>query len=96
LAVEEAGMNSRRDECREEGSNAVSDTTRPSKQTREAEAHEARAPHEADRPATPEEEELADEMANDPESIRAQGEVGEHLREMAERGAAAEGEGRIP
>lgn len=74
----------------------MSETVRPSSQTREAEAHEAQAPHQADRPATPEEEELAEEMANDPDSIRAQGEVGEHFREMAERGATVEGEGRIP
>jgi hypothetical protein len=68
---------------------------RASGETRAAEAREARAPHTADRPPTPEEEELADEVANDPEGVRIQGEVSAHEREMARRGAAQRGEGRI-
>jgi hypothetical protein len=63
--------------------------TRPSDETREAEAQEARRDHVADRGPTPEEAERADELEADPE-------VAEHEQEMAERGARQEGEGRIP
>ena len=63
--------------------------TRPSDETRGAEAQEARHEHAADRPPTAEEEERAEELELDPE-------VAEHEREMAERGAHQEGEGRIP
>ncbi len=69
---------------------------RPSDETRAAEAREAAAAHDADRSPTPEEEELADEVTNDPSSAEHRHQVGEHVREMAERGAAEEGEGRIP
>jgi hypothetical protein len=68
---------------------------RPSKETRAEEEREARAPHVADRPPTPEEEELADESANDPEAVAVQADVAEHEREMAKRGANQQGEGRI-
>ncbi|HET6954267.1 MAG TPA: hypothetical protein VFI47_28140 [Acidimicrobiales bacterium] len=47
-------------------------------------AHE----HRADRPPTPEEEALADELELDPEVAPA-------YKEQAERGAGVEGEGRI-
>lgn len=63
--------------------------TRPSSDTREAEAREARVPGRADREPTDEEGALADEHEPDPE-------VAEHEREMAERGARQQGEGRIP
>ena len=63
--------------------------TRPSPETREAEREEATAAHEADAPPTAEEAARADELELDPE-------VAEHEREMAERGAHQEGEGRIP
>jgi hypothetical protein len=57
--------------------------------TRQAEAEEARAPHVADRPGTPEEEALAgDEGVDD--------DVRTHYREMTELGANDPGEGRIP
>ena len=65
------------------------DPTRPSAQTRAADRHEAGAAHEADRMPTDEEAARADELEVDPE-------VAEHEREMAERGALQEGEGRIP
>jgi hypothetical protein len=61
----------------------VSDTTR------QAEAEEADAPHEADRPPTPEEEASAEGRTVDPD-VRA------HYEEMAELGAEDKGEGRIP
>jgi hypothetical protein len=67
----------------------ASDATRPSGETRAAEADEARARHVADRPATAEEEAAADRNTLDPA-------VAERYREANERGAAARGEGRIP
>jgi hypothetical protein len=60
--------------------------TRPTAETRAAERDDADAPHEADRAPTDKE---AVREENDPE-------VAEHEREMAERGARQEGEGRIP
>jgi hypothetical protein len=63
--------------------------TRPSPETRAAERQEALADHDADGPPTSEEEELADELEADPE-------VAEHERDMTERGARQQGEGRLP
>ena len=63
--------------------------TRPTKETRDAERNEADMSGQADRMPTSEEEEIADDLEVDPE-------VAEHAREMAERGAKQEGEGRIP
>ena len=65
------------------------DPTRPSSETRDAERAEAEAPHDADRAPTPEEEAVAEQSVLDPD-------VAEHERDMAERGANQEGEGRIP
>jgi len=59
--------------------------------TREAEAEEASAPHEADREPTEEEEEAIQDAA---ESVDLH-EVGEHYQEMSERGANIRGEGQI-
>ena len=63
--------------------------TRPTSETRDAEAREAKTPAQADRDATPDEAARADEHELDPE-------VAEHEREMAERGANQKGEGRLP
>ena len=63
--------------------------TRPTQKTRDAERREANAEHAADRAPTPEEDERADTLEPDAE-------VAEHEREMAERGAHQEGEGRLP
>jgi hypothetical protein len=63
--------------------------TRPTQNTRDAEAREAKAEHEADREPTPEEAEIADALEPDAD-------VTEHEREMAERGAHQKGEGRLP
>ena len=63
--------------------------TRPSSETRKAEADEAQTTAHADREATPEEAALADAHELDPE-------VAEHEKEMAERGARQKGEGRVP
>ena len=65
------------------------DHTSPDRNTRDAEAHAARAAHDADGPASPEEEKLAE--ANDPDSS-----VAEAHKEANERGAAQKGEGRVP
>lgn len=62
--------------------------TNPSTTTRDSEAEEARAAHDADRPATSEEEKLADSNKLDPG-------VAESYEEANERGAAQKGEGRI-
>lgn len=70
--------------------------TRPSEQTRAAEAREAAARHTSDRAPTDEEERLAEDSANDPAAAERLRSAGEHVRDMAERGAAGQGEGRIP
>jgi hypothetical protein len=56
--------------------------------TREAEEEDARAPHEADRPPTEDEEEAAEGLRPDPE-------VAGHEREMGRLGAEVRGEGQI-
>jgi hypothetical protein len=67
----------------------MTDPTKPSSDTREAEAREARRGPVADREPTPDEERAAE--GNElPESVV------EHEQEMAERGAHQKGEGRIP
>lgn len=53
---------------------------------------DARRPAGADRPPTPDEERVAEEVAADVDVA----EVTAHEKEMAERGAHQEGEGRIP
>ncbi len=71
---------------------AMGDHTTPSDTTRQEQAAEARAVHQADRAATPDEERAA-EQAN---GGRPAPGVAAHEKEMAERGASAPGEGRIP
>jgi hypothetical protein len=66
----------------------MTDRTNPDGETRRAERAEAGAEHAADRPPTPAEEDAAQTEVSD--------ETGEAYQEMAERGAAAKGEGRIP
>ena len=63
--------------------------TTPSRETRATEREEAEAEHRADRPPTDEEAELAEHQPLDPD-------VSEHEREMTERGARQQGEGRLP
>lgn len=62
--------------------------TAPSDATRAAEAGEAAAPHDADRPPTPEEEKAAPGGAS--------AETAKDYKEMAERGAEVKGEGEVP
>lgn len=62
--------------------------TAPSAETKAAEESEARAPHEADRPPTAEEEKVAPRSAN-PETAK-------DFEEMARTGAAVKGEGEVP
>lgn len=66
-----------------------SEHTRPSDATREAESDDAQVRSHADREPTKDEEEQAEKTEADPE-------VAEHEREMTERGAHQEGEGRLP
>ncbi len=63
--------------------------TRPNSETRDAEREEADRRAGADRAPTADEAERADAHTADPD-------VAEHEREMAERGANQEGEGRLP
>jgi len=56
--------------------------------TREAEAEEARAAHQADRGPTEDEEEAAEGLRPDPD-------VAQHEKEMGQIGAEVRGEGRI-
>jgi hypothetical protein len=67
----------------------VTDRTKPSNETRAAERADAETEAGPDRMPTPEEEQAADTLEVDPEAA-------EHYQEMAERGAAQKGEGRIP
>jgi hypothetical protein len=67
----------------------MSDRTTPNDETRAAERDEAKRAAGADRMPTREEDAAADELELDPEVAR-------HEREMAERGAHQEGEGRLP
>jgi hypothetical protein len=67
----------------------MDERTRPDKDTRAAEREDAETKAGADRMPTPEEAAIADDLELDPE-------VAEHEREMAERGAHQEGEGRVP
>ncbi len=63
--------------------------TRPTDRTKESERAEASAQHAADRMPTPDEEAAAEQLPESPEAA-------EHFREMAERGAHQQGEGRVP
>jgi len=67
---------------------AMSDTTRPSPETRAAEREEMNAPHVPDREPTSDEAAAAEALELDPE-------VAEREKEMTERGAKQKGEGRI-
>lgn len=67
----------------------ATDHTRPSAETRAAEAAEAVTRHEPDRPPTPDEERSAAQTLLDAAAAKS-------AREAAERGAAQKGEGRIP
>jgi len=51
--------------------------------------------HEADRPPTTDEDLAAERSREDPSMSGDQEEVGEHYREMIERGAHQKGEGEI-
>jgi hypothetical protein len=63
--------------------------TEVSEATRQAEAQEARSAHNADRPASPDEGTALNEESVDQD-------VREHYEDMAARGVAEKGEGRIP
>ena len=67
---------------------AMTDHTKPSKETRDAEKQQAGRAHEADRMPTDDEARLAD-------GHKLSSGVSEHEKEMAERGANQRGEGRI-
>lgn len=63
--------------------------TVPTGATTEEEEREFHASHQADRPATPEEERVADEHGG------ADPEVAAHERDMAAKGANVKGEGQV-
>ena len=63
--------------------------TRPSAETRAAERDDARTRAGADRAPTADEEQRADALELDPEAA-------EHEKEMLERGARQQGEGKLP
>ena len=66
----------------------MTDHTKPTSETRTAEAEEAKAPHVSDREPTEDEAAAAEVLELDPE-------VAKHEKEMAERGKNQQGEGRI-
>jgi hypothetical protein len=59
------------------------------KATRQVDEEDAKSKHGADRMPTPEEEQRADALELDPK-------VAEHEKEMMERGANQQGEGKLP
>jgi hypothetical protein len=67
----------------------MTEATRPSVGTREAERAQAQAKHESDRAPTLQEEEAVGAHVVDPEVAR-------HEEEMLKRGANQQGEGRLP
>jgi hypothetical protein len=67
----------------------MTDHTKPSNETRQADETEAGTPHQADRMPTDEEAQAAEGLKTDPN-------VAQNYKEMAERGANQKGEGRIP
>jgi hypothetical protein len=67
----------------------MSEPTRPTRETRDEERVDAQRSAGADREPTPDEEAAAEQNELDPGVVQ-------HEREMAERGAHQEGEGRIP
>ena len=67
----------------------MDERTTPDEDTRAAERADADRQGSADRMPTPEEEAIADDLEVDPQ-------VAKHEKEMAERGADQEGEGRLP
>jgi len=67
----------------------MDERTTPSGETRATEREDADTRSAADRMPTPEEAARAEELDVDPE-------VAAHEREMAERGAHQQGEGRLP
>jgi len=69
--------------------------TEPDKATGDAEEHEAGTAHDADRPATTDEEAAAERALHDPDLTGDMEDVAEHYREMTERGVESKGEGRI-
>jgi hypothetical protein len=64
-------------------------TEKISDETRATDRRDAQAAHEADRSPTADEERKAEENRLDPQTAG-------HYEEMAERGANAKGEGRVP
>jgi hypothetical protein len=80
-----------------DSSDEVGDTSmsRPTKGTKAFEQADAGASHEADRMPTPDEADLADEAAQDPNISGDHQDVAKHYKDMTDRGVAQEGEGRI-
>jgi hypothetical protein len=70
------------------GAVIADERTRPNAETRAAERDDAQTTAHADRAPTPEEERRAEELEPDAD-------VAKHEKEMAERGADQQGEGRI-
>ncbi|HVX22812.1 MAG TPA: hypothetical protein VHB02_15795 [Acidimicrobiales bacterium] len=73
----------------------MAEHTSPDRETQQAEVEDAAVTGHADRPPTDDEAAAADRAAGDPALSGDQEEVGEHYREMAERGVEQKGEGRI-
>jgi hypothetical protein len=85
------GKSPKHDQDRElTGGSMASEHTRPSDATKEAERKEARRGPSSDREPTPEESAVADELPEIDEGVESS------YKEMTERGAKQEGEGRIP
>ena len=66
----------------------MTEQTKPTQETREADRAAVNAPHGAEQELTPELEEAAERNTVSPETP-------EHYQEMTERGANQQGEGRI-
>ena len=73
----------------------MDEETVPDERTRAAEQNEAHEPHQADRMPTPSEEAAADAARKDPAVAGDPDDVAGHYKDITERGAHVEGEGRI-
>ncbi len=72
----------------------MDDQATPNDATAEADRQESASEHRADRAPNSEEEAAAERSRNDPE-LGDMERVGENYREMAQRGAEDQGEGRL-
>jgi hypothetical protein len=73
----------------------MSNLTQPGDASEAAEIREAQLAHDAGLEPTTEEEQLADGGASDPDAARQQAQVADNHKDMADKGADSQAEGKI-